>query len=77
MRRKLDESLQQDGVCQVPWLQTLVMEQARQPLRRSFLFAKVTSQLGLTAGLPGNNPTATFIFDMRAATQYASPAYPL
>jgi hypothetical protein len=24
----------------------------------------------------GRNPTATFVFDMRAAAQYASPAYP-
>ena len=55
MCRKGDEGLQPNGVCQMPWRQTLVVEQARQPLRRSFLIAKVTSQLGLTAGLLSNN----------------------
>src|SRR5262249_49492284 len=46
INREMDEDLQQDGVCQVPWLQTLIVEQARQPLRRRFLIAKMTSQLG-------------------------------
>jgi hypothetical protein len=53
--RELNEGLQEDGVSQVPWLQPLVVEQARQPLGRGFLIAKTAGQLGLTAGLLVND----------------------
>jgi hypothetical protein len=51
MGRELDEGLQEHRIGQVPWLQALIVQQARQPLRRGFLIAKAASQLGLTAGL--------------------------
>ena len=57
MGRELDEGLQEHRLGQVPRLQALVVQQARQPLRRGFLIAKAASQLGLTAGLLDNNPT--------------------
>jgi hypothetical protein len=53
--RELDEGLQEHGIGQVPRLQTLVVQQTRQPLRRGVLLAKAARPLGLTAGLLGNN----------------------
>jgi len=35
------------------------------------------SVLDLKADCRGYNPTASFIFDMRVATSYASPTYPI
>jgi hypothetical protein len=55
MRRELDKGVQQDGVSQVPGLQSCVVEQPRPALGRCLLIAKATGQLGLTAGLLGNN----------------------
>jgi hypothetical protein len=51
MGRELDEGLQEDGVSQVPGLQSFVMEQPRQALGCRLLIAKAAGQLGLTAGL--------------------------
>jgi hypothetical protein len=53
--RELDEGLEEDGISQVPGFHALVRQQARQPLRRSFLIPKAAGQLDLTAGLLLNN----------------------
>ena len=55
MGRELDESLQEHRISQVPRLQALIVQQARQPLRRGFLIAKAARQLSLTAGLLVDN----------------------
>ena len=52
---ELDKGFQEHRIGQVPRLQALVVQQARQPLRGGFLLAKATGQLGLTAGLLVNN----------------------
>jgi hypothetical protein len=49
--RELNEGWQEHGIGQVPRLQALGVQQARQPLRRAFLIAKAASPWGLTAGL--------------------------
>ena len=50
--REVDAGLQEHRLGHVPWLQALIVQQARQPLRRGFLIAKAARPLGLTAGLP-------------------------
>jgi hypothetical protein len=49
------QRVEQHRIGQVPRLQTRVMHQARQPLRGGFLMAKAAGQLGLTAGLLGDD----------------------
>jgi hypothetical protein len=46
MSRGLNEGLQEDRLSQVPRLQALIVEQARQPLGGCFLIAKAPGPLG-------------------------------
>jgi hypothetical protein len=55
MGRELEEGMQEPRIGQMPWLQALIVQQARQPLRRGFLIAKAARQLGLAAGLLVDN----------------------
>ena len=55
MGRELDERLQQDGVRQVPGLQSFIVEQPRLAPGRGLRIAKAAGQLGLTARLLVNH----------------------